>query len=108
MAKVIVIGNKASILFFKAAGAELREVSGPDEAKAALKQLSQESEPAMVMIPEDLAAECAAEIAAYRQGKERGVLPIPSLGIGGGSNQRGRIRALVARALGVDLLGREG
>lgn len=105
MPKVKVIGRHASILPFKAAGVELAGVDDPDGARAALREIRESGEETLVLIPEDLAGECAADIAQLRQGDSALILSLPALA-GEAGAQRERVRQLVARSLGVDLMGK--
>ncbi|MDR3078200.1 MAG: hypothetical protein LBV15_05505 [Planctomycetota bacterium] len=105
MPKVKVIGRHASILPFKAVGVELADVEGAEEARAALREIRESGEETLVLIPEDLAGECAADIAQLRQGASMLVLSLPAF-TGEVGVQRERVRQLVARSLGVDLMGK--
>jgi vacuolar-type H+-ATPase subunit F/Vma7 len=65
-------------------------------------------EPCAVFVSEDLAsaAEVSKLIASFRRGKARAVLVVPSMTTTPGK-RLAEIRSLIARALGVDLLGRD-
>lgn len=106
MPRVTVIGKHAAILPFKAVGVEPRDVENVDEAKAALRAIRESGEETLVLIPEDIAMECAQEISFIRQGTGVVLMTLPAsqgeVGI-----QREQVRQLVARSLGVDLMGRK-
>ncbi len=107
MPKVIVIGRRADILPFKAVGANLMEVRDGTEAGAALGGLGESTEPSLILITEDIMRKCPAEVAEFRENRMNVLLPIPTVN----STPGGRLeemRALIARAIGVDLLGRKG
>jgi vacuolar-type H+-ATPase subunit F/Vma7 len=106
MSKVVVIGRRADILPFRAAGAELVEVRDGAQACVALGGIAQSEEPALVMITEDIAMACAGDIESFRRSVRHVLLPIPTINSSPGK-RLGEIRSLVARALGVDLLGRK-
>lgn len=106
MPKVIVIGRRADILPFRAVGAELMEVEGEEEARKALLNFRQSTEPVLVMMTESMVNACGSGIAELRQNKMIVLLPIPTIGTAPGERLE-QIRLLVARALGVDLLGRK-
>jgi vacuolar-type H+-ATPase subunit F/Vma7 len=106
MSKVVVIGRRADILPFKAAGAELREVRDGVEAWEELMRLAMSEEPLLVMITEDLAEECGEGIEEFRKSSTNVFLPIPTINSSPGKRLE-EIRLLIARALGVDLLGRK-
>ena len=105
MSKVVVIGCRADILPFAAAGAQLIEVEDAGQAAAALDGLESEKDACLVMLSEDFAIECAGEVETFRTNRRHALVAIPSLGSPTGRTLT-RIRALVARSLGVDLLGR--
>ncbi len=107
MPKVIVIGRRADILPFKAVGADLVEVRDGAEAGAALSGLGESTEPSLVLLTEDVAGKCAAEVAVFRENRMNVLMPIPTVNSAPGGRLE-EIRALIARALGVDLLGRKG
>jgi len=106
MPRVIVIGQRADILPFKAAGAELMEVRDGAEAGAALDGFGESSEPILVMMTDDMVEKCGTDIAAFRQNRMNVLLPIPTINSAPGRRLE-EIRSLIARALGVDLLGRK-
>lgn len=105
MPKVMVIGKHAAILPFKAVGVEPLDVDSVDEAKAALRKIRESGEETLVLIPEDIAIECAGEIAHLRQGVSVVVMTLPA-STGEVGVQREQVRQLVARSLGVDLMGK--
>ncbi len=105
MPKVTVIGKHANILPFKAVGVEPLDVETPDDAKAALRSIRESGEETLVLIPEDIAADCENEIALLRQGTQVVVLTLPA-STGQVGTQREQVRQLVARSLGVDLMGK--
>ena len=107
MSKIFAIGRRSEILPFRAVGAALVEVEDAAGVAGAFQQVAREHEPCLVMIPEDLARACPSEVARFRAGKRRAVVAIPTLKSGRGGMLR-QIRTLVARSLGVDLLGRSG
>ena len=105
MPKIMAIGRRADILPFKAAGVELLEVETGEDAVAAFDSIMGMGEPCAVMVTEDLVKAVEEPMAAFRRGEARAVLVIPSMTAAPGA-RLASIRALVARALGVDLLGR--
>jgi len=106
MHRVVVIGRRADILPFKAAGAELMEVRDGAEAGAALGGFGESAEPVLVMMTEDMTEGCASETAAFRQNRMNVLLPIPTINSAPGKRLE-EMRSLIARSLGVDLLGRK-
>ncbi|MCC8190967.1 MAG: hypothetical protein LIP77_10110 [Planctomycetes bacterium] len=107
MPKVVAIGKHAAILPFKAVGVEPLDVETVDDAKARLRAIRESGEETLVLIPEDIATECAGEISLLRQGTSAVVMTLPAssgeIGV-----QREQVRQLVARSLGVDLMGKRG
>ena len=106
MHRVIVIGQRADILPFKAAGAELTEVRDSADAGATLIDFRESAEPLLVMMTEDMAEQCGEEIAEFRRNAMNVFLPIPTINSTPGKRLE-EMRSLIARALGVDLLGRK-
>lgn len=107
MPKVLVIGRHANILPFKSVGVEPVDVNTPDEAKQALKAIRESGEETLALIPEDFAVHCANEIALLRQGVNVVVLTLPSMSGQDVGIQREQVRQLVARSIGVDLMGKK-
>lgn len=105
MPKVLVIGRHSQILPFKSVGVEPVDVETVDEAKAALRSIRESGEETLVLIPEELALQCANEIALLRQGVNVVVMTLPAMN-GEVGAQRENVRQLVARSLGVDLMGK--
>jgi vacuolar-type H+-ATPase subunit F/Vma7 len=58
------------------------------------------------MMTEDLVDACGIGVAEFRQNRMNVLLPIPTIGSEPGARLE-RMRQLVARAIGVDLLGRK-
>ena len=105
MPKVFVIGRRADILPFRALGSELIEIEDEATVSAAFDRV-QADEPVMVMITEDLVGRCPEKIAEFREKPMNMLLPIPSMTASPGIRLE-EIRSLVARSLGVDLLGQK-
>ncbi len=105
MPKVIVIGKHAAILPFKSVGVEPVDVEDADGAKQALRKIRETLEETLVLIPEDIAVNCQNEIALLRQGTNAVILTLPAME-GETGIQREQVRQLVARSLGVDLMGK--
>ncbi len=106
MPKVVVIGRRADILPFRAVGAELMEVRDEGQVNEVLGLFRQSTEPVLVMMTEDLVNAAGSSIAEFRENRMNVLLPIPTINTEPGKRLE-QIRALVARALGVDLLGRK-
>jgi vacuolar-type H+-ATPase subunit F/Vma7 len=105
MPEVYVIGRRADVLPFAAAGAEIVEVEDAHGVAEGLRAIERKHEACLVMVSEDLAEEAAAEVARFRSGKKRALVAIPTLREKPGRTLS-RVRKLVARSLGVDLLGK--
>ena len=105
MPKVVVIGRHAAILPFKSVGVEPLDVESVDDAKKALRGIRESGEETLILIPEEFAVECTNEIALLRQGTHAVVLSLPATS-GEVGVQREQVRQLVARSLGVDLMGK--
>jgi vacuolar-type H+-ATPase subunit F/Vma7 len=105
MPKVIVIGKHAAILPFKSVGVDPVDVETLDDAKQALRGIRETLEETLVLIPEDIALDCRNEIALLRQGTNAVILTLPAME-GEVGVQREQVRQLVARSLGIDLMGK--
>lgn len=107
MPKIAVIGDRDSILGFKAVGVTTFPVTGPEEVTRALRQVVG-SEYGVVFITEQAAATAAEAVQEVVQKNTPILIPIPSsqgsLGLG-----MSQIRRSVEKAVGADILfGKEG
>ncbi len=106
MPKLVVIGRRADILPFKALGGECIEVDGAPAAETAIERVRKAGGPVLVMLTEDLMNACRDVIGVFRETQGNMLLPIPPMTGASGARLQ-EIRAAVARALGVDLLGQK-
>lgn len=106
MYKIGVIGEKDSILGFKALGLSVFPVVGPDETSKVLHKLAREDY-AVIYITEQAARNIISDIDIYKDSRLPAIILIPgnqgSLGIG----MRG-VKKSVERAVGADILGALG
>lgn len=102
MYKIGVIGDKDSILGFKAVGFNVYPVTDSEEAETVLHQLARD-EYAVIYITEHIAKDIVAGIDQYKDARFPAIIPIPgnqgSLGIG----IQG-VKKSVERAVGADIL----
>jgi len=102
MYKIAVLGDKDSVLGFKALGLEAVTVNTVDEAKAALHRMAKEDY-AVIYITETFAANMTADIQHYKDELKPAVILIPgregSLGIG-----KTNLQKAIERAVGADIL----
>ena len=102
MYKIAVLGDKDSVLGFKALGLEAVTVDTVDEAKAALHRMAKEDY-AVIYITEAFAAGMSADIQHYKDELRPAVILIPgregSLGIG-----KTNLQKAIERAVGADIL----
>lgn len=102
MYKIGVIGDKESILGFKAVGLEVFPCDRAEEAKQVLKEIGK-SDFAILYITEQLFQYLGEEVEAYKDARLPAIIPIPSkdgsLGIGMDS-----VKKSVERAVGADIL----
>lgn len=105
MYKIGVIGDKDSVLGFKAIGLSVFPVTQPSEAEKILKELI-EGQYAVIYITEQIAKDIVSTIDLYKERKLPAIIPIPgnqgSLGIG----MQG-VKKSVERAVGADILFKE-
>ncbi len=102
MYKIGVIGDRESILGFKAVGLDVFSTDDPEEAKKILKRIAKENF-AIIYITENLYGEMIDEVDEYADLRTPAIIPIPgkegSLGIGMTS-----VKKSVERAVGSDIL----
>lgn len=100
--KIAVLGDRESVLGFKALGLNVFPAETVEEAKAVLHALAKEDY-AVVYLTEQYAAEMEAEVARYKDELTPAVILIPgkggSLGIG-----MENVKRSVERAVGADIL----
>ncbi|MCL2111378.1 MAG: V-type ATP synthase subunit F [Clostridiales bacterium] len=102
MYKVCVIGDRDSVLGFKAVGFDAFPCIGVDEAKKALSKAAKEGY-AIVFITEGYAKKMLSAIDQYKEEKLPAIVPIPGMdgnfGVG-----FGKLKKSVERAVGADIL----
>ena len=102
MYKIAVLGDKDSVLGFKALGLEAVTVDTVDQAKAALHRMAKEDY-AVIYITETFAAGMTPDIQHYKDELKPAVILIPgregSLGIG-----KTNLQKAIERAVGADIL----
>jgi V/A-type H+-transporting ATPase subunit F len=102
MYKIAALGDRDSVLGFRALGLDTRFADTPDEASAILQELAK-GDAAVIYITERLAAPLAAEIAKYKDSVVPAIIVIPgqegSMGLGMES-----LRSAVERAVGANIL----
>lgn len=102
MYRAAVIGDRQSVLGFRALGLTVVTAETAHEAAEALHSLAK-SQHAVIYITEQLAAKIPEDIAAYLDLPQTAVIPIPSkdgvLGIGDSE-----LHKAVERAVGADIL----
>ena len=101
---IAIIGQEEAILGFRAIGVESHAVSTPQEAVKMLQKLKKTESYAIIFITEDFAGLILSEISTMNQDAFPAITIIPtprgSQGIG-----FQKIRKVVERAVGIDLLG---
>ena len=106
MPRVMVLGKHAAVLPFKAVGVEIVNIEDVEAARSVLREVAEADEEMLLLLPEDLASGCDAEIRAIREGVSTVVMTLPAL-TGEAGTQRELVRQLVARSIGVDLMGKK-
>jgi V/A-type H+-transporting ATPase subunit F len=105
MSKIAIVGRKDVYLGFKALGLRVVDARTASEAEQAIQELVAQ-EYVIIFIAESLAAELGSVIERYRKQATPAMVMIPdnrgSLGIA-----RERVRKLVERAVGIDILSRK-
>ena len=102
MYKIAVLGDKDSVLGFRALGLDVFAANHAEQARPILHRLAKEGY-AIIYLTEQLAAGLSAEIARYKDELTPAIILIPgkegSLGIG-----MSNIKKAVERAVGADIL----
>ena len=102
MYKIAVMGDKDSVLGFKALGLEVCAADTPEQGREALHRMAKENY-AIIYMTEQLAAQLQPEIARYKDALTPAIILIPgkegSLGIG-----MANVKTAVERAVGADIL----
>ena len=99
--KIAVIGDKDSVLAFKAVGVEAFSASGMFEANDLLKKLKDDY--AVIFITEDLAKQIGDTLEKIKSRAYPAVIPIPGTAGNNGFGMEG-IRRDVEKAIGADIL----
>lgn len=102
MYKIGIIGDKDSVLGFKAVGMSVFPVTSSVEAEEILSKIAQQQF-AVIYITEQIAGDMTESISKYKDRKFPAIIPVPgnqgTLGIG----MQG-VRKCVERAVGADIL----
>ena len=101
-AKIAVMGDRESVIGFKALGLDTFPVEEADKAKTLLRRLAAEDY-AIIYITEQLAQELTAEIDRYKSLPSPAVILIPGKGGSLGIGERA-LHQSVERAIGSDIL----
>ncbi|NLI57791.1 MAG: V-type ATP synthase subunit F [Clostridium sp.] len=102
MYKIGVIGDKDSIMGFKAVGISVFPVSTPEKAQEVLEKIA-DDEYAIIYITEQMAANIVSTIEQYSERRFPAIIPIPSNAGSLGIGLQG-IKKSVERAVGADIL----
>lgn len=98
---IAVVGDKDSVLAFKAVGAAVYPVSGAVEARETVKNLARTH--SVIFVTDVLAQEMQSLLARYKTRTYPVVIPIPSASGSTGFGMAG-IKKDVERAIGADIL----
>ena len=107
MLKIGIIGDRDSVLGFMALGFAVHEVDNAADAAKKLGELVGGGEYAVIFITEDLAIETEEERAKYKD------MPLPAITVipsskGGRGYGMANIKSAVERAVGADILFKDG
>ena len=102
--KISVIGDKDSVLAFKAVGAETYPLSSGAEAKSKIAELLKRDDCAVIFITEDVAVEIEETLEKLKKETYPIIIPIPTASGSNGFGLAG-IRKDVEKAIGADILG---
>ena len=100
--RIAVIGDWQSVMGFRALGLDTYPVTGPEEAREAIRELAK-TDCAVIYLTETLAKDLEDVIARYKDELQPAIILIPGregpLGIG-----RASMQAAIERAVGADIL----
>lgn len=99
--KIAVVGDKDSVLAFKAIGVEVFSVNGFFEAREIVKKLARDY--AVIFITEEIAKELTSLTDRYKARAYPVIIPIPSAAGTTGYGMEG-IKKDVEKAIGADIL----
>lgn len=105
MYRIGVIGDRDSVIGFRAIGMSVFDTDLPEEAAGYLRQLVRENY-AVIFITEKLAEENLELLRDLRSQKLPAVIPIPSITGSTGIGMK-QVRESVRKAVGMDLFGSE-
>ena len=100
--KIAVIGDKDSVLAFKAVGVEVFDATTAQEAQSLLKKLSHGSY-AVIFVAENLAEQIPEVLAKAKTQAYPIIVPIPTTKQSSGFGMKG-IKNDVEKAIGVDII----
>ena len=100
--KIAVIGDKDSVLAFKAVGVEVYDATTPEQASSLIKKLSQ-GQYAVLLIAEGLAELIPETLEKAKLQTYPAVVPIPTTATPSGFGLSG-IKSDVEKAIGVDII----
>jgi V/A-type H+-transporting ATPase subunit F len=102
MYKIGVIGDRNSVLGFKAVGLDVFPCQDREEAKGLLHRIAKE-EYAIIYITEKLCKDMVEDIARYKDDRIPAIIPIPGIGGSYGIGMA-NLKKSVERAVGADIL----
>ena len=100
--KICVIGNKDSVLIFKAIGADVFTANDENEAKTLIHDLAKDNY-AVIYITENLAEKISDTLDKYKTRPYPAIIPIPSASGSTGYGNEG-IKKDMEKAIGADIL----
>ena len=102
MYRIGIIGDKDSVLGFKAVGLDVAPCNDSEKAKKILHEWAK-GEYAIIYITETLAADLEKDIDKYKDSRLPAIIPIPGKEGPSGEGMR-NVRKSVERAVGADIL----
>ncbi len=102
MSRIGVIGDRESIVGFRAVGLEVFPAEDGQEARKTVRNLA-ENDYAIIYITEDLAIQIENEIDRYKDERLPAIIVIPGKDGASGSGMR-NVKEAVKRAVGADIL----
>ena len=107
MSKIVIIGEREDVLPYQSIGVDIEPVKTVAETVSALRKTAQNTQVAIILITENMAEQCLDTIAELRNKTARAITIIPTEQ-GSRHTSMIELNKEVARAVGIDILGKYG
>ncbi|HHT9108831.1 MAG TPA: V-type ATP synthase subunit F [Candidatus Wunengus sp. YC64] len=103
MSKIVIIGEKKDILSYQSIGVEIKPVKTTAETVSVLREITQNTQVAIILITENMAEQCLDTITELRNKTNKAITIVPTEQ---GSRRTSiiELNKEIARAVGMDIL----